>query len=248
MKHYARHDQMGSSWRSAPSPSLPGQNTGRIPTTCSRIGVSGPSDVPSNTNGMTRSRRKQDTSSTLPTVRDIRPMGACSDPERLAVIRTDGLESLRSALVQRLVRRGTRPHDAEDIVHEAVVRLCVAQRKEHVRNPAAFLTDVVRKVSIERWRSAQRSQRLFVDEPIEEIDVIDPSPQPEECLQAEQRLERLSRGLGTLSLRARDILFLHRLQGLTCQEISVRLGISVSAIEKHIARSMAAIAGEQHVR
>lgn len=196
---------------------------------------------------MINSSIKQHHSSTVSQVR-ANHRSTTRTEQGLADAKMDGLESLRCALVRRLVRRGAERHDAEDIVHEAVLRLCVAQRREHIRNPAAFLTDVVGKVHIERWRSAQRSHRLFVDEPIEEVQVVDPSPQPEEWLQAEQRLERLSRRLGALSLRARDVLLLHRLQGLTCPEISVRLGISVSAIEKHIARSMAAIADERYAR
>lgn len=156
------------------------------------------------------------------------------------------LQSLRSALVRRLIRRGAHRHDAEDIVHEAFVRLCVAQKKEHIRNPAAFLTDVVGKVRIERWRVAKRFRCLLVDEPVEEINIIDPSPRPEEWLQAEQRLRQFSQSLRALSPRARDVFFLHRLEGLTCPEIAARLGISVSAIEKHIAKSIAAIADERY--
>lgn len=156
------------------------------------------------------------------------------------------LQSLRGALVRRLIRWGTHPHDAEDIVHEAFVRLWVAQTKEHVRNPGAFLTHVVGRVRIERWRVAQRSRRLLVDEPVEELNIIDPSPRPEEWIQAEQRLHRFSQRLRALSPRARDVFFLHRLEGLTCPEIALRLGISVSAIEKHIARSIAAIADERY--
>jgi RNA polymerase sigma factor (sigma-70 family) len=158
----------------------------------------------------------------------------------------DGLQELRCTLVRRLIRWGTGPQDAEDVVHEAFVRLYAAQRKLYVHNPAAFLTDVVGKVRIERWRRAQRARQLFVEEPVEEIDAIDPSPRPEECIQAEQRFDRLSKRLRALGPRARDVLFLHRLEGLTCPEIAAQLGISVSAIEKHIARSIAAIADERY--
>lgn len=158
----------------------------------------------------------------------------------------NGLQGLRRTLVRRLIRWGTRPYDAEDFVQEAFLRMYAAQRKLQVRNPAAFLTDVAGKVRIERWRVAQRTQQLFVDEPVEDIDVIDPSPKPEECIQAKQRFDRLSKRLRALSPRARDVLFLHRLEGLTCPEIAAHLGISVSAIEKHIARSIAAIADERY--
>lgn len=165
-------------------------------------------------------------------------------PGAVLSTRMNELVNVRYTLVHRLIRRGAQPHDAEDIVHEAFVRLCVAQQRELVRNPAAFLTDVVGKVRIERWRSAQRLRRLVADEPAEDTDAVDPSPRPEEWLQAEQLLDWLWRRLGALSPRARDVFLLHRLEGLTCPEIAARFGISVSAIEKHIARSMMAIADE----
>lgn len=156
----------------------------------------------------------------------------------------DGLKKLRQTLLRRLVRRGALPQDAEDAIHEAFVRLCLAQQKEYVRNPAAFLTDVVMKVRIEHWRSAQRHQRLFVEQPAEELEIVDLSPRPDEYLQADQRLERMWRRLEALSPRTREVFFLHRLQGLTCPQIAGVLGISVSAIEKHIARAALALADE----
>jgi RNA polymerase sigma factor (sigma-70 family) len=158
----------------------------------------------------------------------------------------DGLKKLRHALVRRLIRRGTLPQDAEDAIHDAFVRLCLAQKREVVRNPAAFLTDVVMKVRVEKWRSSQRYHRLFVDEPAEDLDLVDLAPRPEEYLQADQRLERMWRRLGALSPRTREIFFLHRLQGLSYAQIAASMGVSVSAIEKHIARAALLISDEMH--
>jgi RNA polymerase sigma factor (sigma-70 family) len=158
----------------------------------------------------------------------------------------DGLKKLRQALLRRLVRRGALPQDAEDAIHDAFVRLCLAQRKQTVRNPAAFLTDVVMKVRIEKWRSAQRYHKLFVDEPTEELELVDLSPRPEEFLQADQRLERMWRRLGGVSPRTREVFFLHRLQGLSYAQIAASMGISVSAIEKHIARAALLICDEMY--
>jgi RNA polymerase sigma-70 factor (ECF subfamily) len=156
----------------------------------------------------------------------------------------DGLKKLRQTLLRRLVRRGALPQDAEDAIHEAFVRLCLAQRKEHVRNPAAFITDVVMKVRIEHRRYEQRPHRLFIAEPADDLEIVDLSPRPEEYLQADQRLERMWRRLGELSPRTREVFFLHRLQGLTCPQIAAVIGVSVSAIEKHIARAAFALADE----
>ncbi len=156
----------------------------------------------------------------------------------------DGLKKLRHALVRRLVRRGTLPQDAEDAIHDAFVRLCLAQQKQVIRNPAAFLTDVVMKVRVEKWRSSQRYHRLFVDEPAEALDLVDVAPRPDDFLQADQRLERMWRRLGALSPRTREIFFLHRLHGLSYAQIAASMGVSVSAIEKHIARAALLVADE----
>ena len=173
-------------------------------------------------------------------------LAAIMRPDTVLSTKMDDVGNVRYALVRRLIRCGAQPHDAEDIVHEAFVRLCVAQQREWVRNPAAFLTDVVGKVRIERWRSAQRLRRLFGDDAAEDTDAVDPSPRPEEWLQIEHLLDWLWQRLGALGPRARDVFLLHRLEGLTCPEIAARHGISVSAIEKHIARSVAAIRHIQH--
>lgn len=162
----------------------------------------------------------------------------------LAALVMDGLKKLRHALIRRLIRRGTLPQDAEDAIHDAFVRLCLAQKKQVVRNPAAFLTDVVMKVRVERWRSAQRYHKLFVDEPAEALNLVDVSPRPDDYLQADQRLEQMWRRLGQLSPRTREIFFLHRLQGLSYAQIAASMGISVSAIEKHIARAALLIGDE----
>lgn len=50
--------------------------------------------------------------------------------------------------------------------------------------------------------------------------------------------------LEELSPRTRDVFLQHRLEGRTYREIAAPLGISISAVEKHIARAAFAIADE----
>jgi RNA polymerase sigma factor (sigma-70 family) len=157
---------------------------------------------------------------------------------------TEDLRKLRAYLLRRLLRRGVLRDDAEDAIQDAFVRLCLTRREQNVRNLAAFLTGVVKRIRIDLWRAAQRHQRRIVPEHIEELELTDPAPQPSDCVQAEQLLERIWRRLGELCPRSREVLFLHRFEGRTCREIAVSLGISISAVEKHIARAAFAIADE----
>jgi len=48
---------------------------------------------------------------------------------------------------------------------------------------------------------------------------------------------RVKAGLEKLPPRTREILLMHRLNNLTYSEIASRLGISSSAVEKHIAKA-----------
>ena len=53
-----------------------------------------------------------------------------------------------------------------------------------------------------------------------------------------QRLEHLKIVLAELSPRRREALMLHRFEGLSQAQISERMGISISMVEKHIAAAL----------
>lgn len=169
------------------------------------------------------------------------------EPRERAVTRqspADGLRQVRRLLLRRLVRRGVPRDDAEDAIQEAFVRLCLAQREQRIYNSAAFVTAVVGKIQIDHWRRAQRHERRFADF-AEDLDFIDPSPQAPDYVQANQRLERMWDRLEQLSPRTRDVFFQHRIEGRTYAQIAAALRISISAVEKHIARAAIAIADEE---
>jgi RNA polymerase sigma factor (sigma-70 family) len=58
-----------------------------------------------------------------------------------------------------------------------------------------------------------------------------------EVLAARERLQKVLAGLESLGPRTREIFLLHRLDGLKYREIAAQLGITVSAVEKHIAKA-----------
>jgi RNA polymerase sigma factor (sigma-70 family) len=57
-------------------------------------------------------------------------------------------------------------------------------------------------------------------------------------LAAEQRLLRMKETLDRVSRRTREVFFMHRLQGLSHAEIARNLGVTTSAVEKHIATAL----------
>ncbi len=72
---------------------------------------------------------------------------------------------------------------------------------------------------------------------VEDVVLIDLSPTVEDVLLAKERMERLSFWLSRLTPKTRDIFMSHRIDGLTYREIAQREGLSISAVEGHVAKA-----------
>lgn len=134
-----------------------------------------------------------------------------------------------------LLRRGGTSEEADDLVQEAWVRLACYEREcMPVRDPEQFLLRTAVNLSIDlRRMQAFRGEAVQV----EEAALVDTAPSPEAVVLGRERLDRASRCLGGLTQKARDIFLAHRLEGQTYQEIANHHGLSVSAVEKTIARA-----------
>jgi RNA polymerase sigma factor (sigma-70 family) len=146
--------------------------------------------------------------------------------------------------LQKLLRhQGQTRQDAEDLIQEAFLRMqAYCEEGGEVREPEAFLVRTVQRLSVNARRNAHHD--LYVDESPDNLGVIDLGPTPEELLAADECLQSMTRTLNAVSHRTREVFFLHRLDGLSYAQIAQQLGISVSAIEKHIARAAAALTEE----
>jgi RNA polymerase sigma factor (sigma-70 family) len=141
-----------------------------------------------------------------------------------------------------LLRRGRTPEEAEDLIQEAFLRMQEYCKKGgQVRQPEGFLVRTVLRLAINARRDEHRD--LYVEAKSDAIALIlDTSPMPDEVLAAEECLDRMRVALDAASRRTRDILFMHRLDGLSYAQIAQETGLSISAIEKHIASGLAILA------
>jgi RNA polymerase sigma factor (sigma-70 family) len=142
-----------------------------------------------------------------------------------------------------LRRRGQSREDAEDLVQEAFLRLHVFLEEGHdVRTPDAFLVRTALNLAVDARRKNVRDCRdQFVPETIEDLDLViaDLRPTPEENVAAEIRLREMRKVLDEkLSPTTREVFFLHRLEGLSHEEIAEAMGISLRSVEKRIARAI----------
>ena len=134
----------------------------------------------------------------------------------------------------REVRSRTRGRaDAEDLLHAAYLRLLRYRAQHAVENIAAFLVRTAVNIGVDNYRH----DRFIADVDSDDTGVCENSPLQDEVLAARVRLERVREGLSRLTPRTREIFLMHRLEDLKYREIAERLGISQSAVEKHIAKA-----------
>jgi RNA polymerase sigma-70 factor (ECF subfamily) len=141
-----------------------------------------------------------------------------------------------------LLRTGRTREEAEDLIQDAFLKM--QEYCEHggqVRQPEGFLVRTVLRLAANARRDAHRN--LYCEEPVENLTlIIDTTPTPDEVFAGDQCLERMRDALDAVSRRTRDVFFMQRLDGLSYAEIAQRLGVSISAVEKHIASALAILA------
>ena len=153
----------------------------------------------------------------------------------------DGLKEQLAHLRRSLLRRGrSSPKDIDDLIQEGFVRLCGYEQRQRapIRNPVAFLVDVVEKVHIEHVRRARLTQCIFSSQPIDEVDSVDLAGSPEQHAEAEELIERIERSLAAANPRTREAFLLHRFDGMSHAQIAARFRISPQAVASHIAKAL----------
>ena len=134
---------------------------------------------------------------------------------------------------------GSSREDAEDLIQEAFLRLHVYCQTHEVREQEAFLVRTVQNLSVDAHRRAHHN--LYVNEPVEALSVLDVRLTPDEDAAVQQRLEQVRAVLDALKPRTREVFVMHRMEGYSSAQIAEQFGISLSAVEKHIARAVLAL-------
>ena len=146
------------------------------------------------------------------------------------------MENYYRELVSFLSDRLGNAHAAEDVVHDAYVRVLERTAGEPIEQPRAFLYRTALNLVIDGHRRNTLRQ-------VEPLDVLDTeeqffSPSPQVLMDHGQRLEMLQRALAELPAACRDSFLLRKLEGLSHLEIAERLGVSRSVVEKNIVNAM----------
>lgn len=127
--------------------------------------------------------------------------------------------------------------DAEDLVQEAYARLFRLENWAEIGNPHAFTMRIIHNAAIERFRRAD-VVRIEQGAVLAALDPADETPGPEAIAAARSDLALVARAVAALPERCGEALRLRRIEGLSPGEVADRMEISVSTVEKHVAKGL----------
>lgn len=149
-------------------------------------------------------------------------------------------QSAWQRLSRRVGRWTRRPAIADDLLQTAFVRMLAY--REPVANADNFLMRVAGNIAIDEGRRERTRPAEPLSADLHEM-LRCHDPLPDEALDARRRLDAVTAALDSLPERTRRIFLMHRLDGWKYREIAEQEAISISAVEKHIAKAALFISG-----
>jgi RNA polymerase sigma-70 factor (ECF subfamily) len=139
--------------------------------------------------------------------------------------------------LRRFVRgRVATREDAEDVIQEAYLRVLRYSAEHAVESQERLLFSAAKNLAVDSRRRRYVRTRTATDYAVLES-CTQTWPDAHEVVYASQRLNKVELAVAQLPPRCREVFLIHRLDGLSYSQIAVQLGISVSAVEKHMARA-----------
>ena len=136
--------------------------------------------------------------------------------------------------------------DAQDVAHDAYLRVYPKVQDRSAIKPEAVLYTTARRLAINRLKRRQIAP--FVPSAADPETAAAATPGVAQQVMARQEWQRLEQAIAQLPEGCRTVLLLRKLELLSHQEIADRLDIAVSTVEKQHARALrllrASLAGD----
>ncbi|MBB4618477.1 RNA polymerase sigma factor [Sphingomonas abaci] len=148
----------------------------------------------------------------------------------------------RPVLLRYLRARGA-AEEAEDLLQDLWLKLA-STSGQGVERPESYMMRMAHNLMLDRARATRR--RLTRDDDYHRDGAEDgAAPSALADLIARERLDQVDRLLAALGERTDRIFRRHRVEGVAQRDIAAELGISLSAVEKHLQKAYRAIAAWQ---
>lgn len=162
----------------------------------------------------------------------VRGRGSAHERIFVALYR-DNLQRLRTYVRRFLVSSA----DADEVAHDAFLRLYRSDLAGYA-DPEAVLFKTGWRLALNRIRARRSNPLDHADEILPDTDrFIADDETAEEALLSRERDRAYRAALAALPPRCREVIELRTVQELSYKEMSARLGLSVSTIEKHAVKA-----------
>lgn len=160
---------------------------------------------------------------------------------------SDVVGPVRRWLAGYFRRRVRNPGDVDDLIQDVFARIVARDDTRPVEHLPGYLAKTAASVLADqaRRRASHRADQHVSFDPDEHGDA---DLDPERLLSGKQELDAAAAALLCLPERTRTVFVLRRLEGYRYQDIAAHLGISVSAVEKHMVRAIEHLSLEMEKR
>jgi len=142
------------------------------------------------------------------------------------------------ALQAFLYRRVGRRPEAAELAQEVYVRILRVPDLAAIRDHGAYLYTVASNLARDHARRERHCRDpLDLDEPLVQEQLAE-LPAFAGQLDSEQRIKRLREVLAQLPPKCHAALVMQYWQGLSYEEIALRLGVSTHMVKKHLSKAM----------
>lgn len=143
---------------------------------------------------------------------------------------------VRASLTRYVSRYFKRSQEAEDVVQETFVKVIQAQHQRGIQFPKSYIFRTARNLSLAQIGKASYRLTDEIGDLLTESELA-ASKTMEEDYEARENFELFCQAVRALPLKCRRAFVLCRVYGFSQKEVAARMGITLSAVEGHLARA-----------
>lgn len=147
---------------------------------------------------------------------------------------------LEAMLMQYLQQNWRNASDVPDLRQEVYARVYQAACEKLPERSKQYVFATARNLLINRMRQGQVVP-IEAASDLEALEIAVDSPGPEQSVIARDELRHLQAALDRLPPRAREVILLRRVEGLSRPEIAQRMGITEGTVSQHLEQGLRAL-------
>ncbi len=144
---------------------------------------------------------------------------------------------IETALRKYLMRFLVRSQDIEDVVQETFLRSYNAEKNQSIQSPKSFLFKVAKNLALSEISRKSNQLATYVED-LDALEVLDNRADVEEKAIRQQQLQSYINALRCLPPQCQRVFVMCKVYGFSHKEISSKLSISVSTVEKHLVKGL----------